>query len=100
MQAPTVSAIATASTQLVIIGICLRCWHGWHAKRPWMFYSSLAGIAGIDPTQGTLGSAAWSRYLIDWGIQWEIDPSDMPAGWTTGYLGINTKSPDEKPPLG
>jgi purine nucleoside permease len=62
-------------------------------------YFLIAGIAGIDPTQGTLGSAAWARYLVDWGIQWEIDPSDMPAGWTTGYLGIFTKSPDEKPPL-
>lgn len=62
-------------------------------------YFLIAGIAGIDPTQGTLGSAAWARYLIDWGIQWEIDPADKPAGWTTGYLGIFTKSPDEKPSL-
>ncbi len=62
-------------------------------------YFLIAGIAGIDPTQGTLGSATWARYLIDWGIQWEIDPADLPAGWSNGYLGINTKSPDEKPPL-
>jgi purine nucleoside permease len=62
-------------------------------------YFLVAGIAGIDPTQGTLGSAAWARYLIDFGIQWELDPNDAPAGWSSGYLGIMTKSPDEKPPL-
>ncbi len=59
----------------------------------------VAGIAGIDPQQGTVGSAAWAKYLVDFGIQWEIDGREIPAGWNTGYLGINTKSPSEKPPL-
>jgi len=62
-------------------------------------YFLIAGIAGIDPTQGTLGSAAWARYLIDFGIQWEIDARELPPDWATGYLGINTRSPTEKPPL-
>jgi purine nucleoside permease len=62
-------------------------------------YFMVAGIAGIDPQQGTLGSAAWAKYLVDFGIQWEIDGREIPAGWNTGYLGINTKSPSDKPPL-
>jgi purine nucleoside permease len=62
-------------------------------------YFMVAGIAGIDPQQGTVGSAAWAKYLVDFGIQWEIDGREIPAGWNTGYLGINTKSPAEKPPL-
>jgi purine nucleoside permease len=62
-------------------------------------YFLVAGIAGIDPTQGTLGSAAWAKYLVDFGIQWELDGREIPAGWSTGYLGINTKSPTQKPPL-
>jgi purine nucleoside permease len=62
-------------------------------------YFMIAGIAGIDPTQGTLGSAAWARYLIDFGIAWEIDAREKPAEWSTGYLGINTNAPGEKPPL-
>lgn len=62
-------------------------------------YFLIAGIAGIDPTQGTLGSAAWARYLIDFGIAWEIDAREKPPEWSTGYLGINTKMPGEKPPL-
>lgn len=62
-------------------------------------YFLIAGIAGINPEQGTLGSAAWARYLVDFGIQWELDAREIPAGWKSGYLGINTKSGDEKPPL-
>jgi purine nucleoside permease len=59
----------------------------------------VAGIAGIDPAQGTVGSAAWAKYLVDFGIQWELDGREIPAGWNTGYLGINTKDPTQKPPL-
>ncbi|CAN7673070.1 purine nucleoside permease [Trinickia sp. LjRoot230] len=62
-------------------------------------YFLVAGIAGIDPAQGTIGSAAWAKYLVDFGIQWELDGREIPAGWKTGYLGINTKSPTQKPPL-
>ncbi|EIP84780.1 MULTISPECIES: purine-nucleoside phosphorylase [Burkholderia] len=62
-------------------------------------YFVVTGIAGIDPAQGTLGSAAWARYLVDFGIQWELDAREIPAGWKSGYLGINTKRGDEKPPL-
>jgi purine nucleoside permease len=62
-------------------------------------YFMIAGIAGIDPRQGTIGSAAWAKYLVDFGIQWEIDGREIPSGWNTGYLGINTTNPDQKPPL-
>ncbi|CAM2157142.1 Purine nucleoside permease [Pararobbsia alpina] len=62
-------------------------------------YFMIAGIAGIDPQQGTVGSAAWAKWLVDFGIQWEIDGREIPPGWTTGYLGINTTSPTQKPPL-
>ncbi|WP_028223027.1 purine-nucleoside phosphorylase [Paraburkholderia oxyphila] len=62
-------------------------------------YFMVAGIAGIDPLQGTVGSAAWANWLVDFGIQWEIDGREIPPGWNTGYLGINTTSPTQKPPL-
>ncbi len=62
-------------------------------------YFLIAGIGGVDPAQGTIGSAAWAKYLVDFGIQWELDAREIPSGWTTGYLGVNTKNPEEKPPL-
>jgi purine nucleoside permease len=60
-------------------------------------YFLIAGIAGIDPAQGTTGSAAWARWLVDVGIAHELDAREMPRGWKAGYLGIMTKSPTEKP---
>lgn len=62
-------------------------------------YWLVAGIAGINPHDGTLGSAAWARYLVSWGLQWELDAPEAPRSWPTGYTGINTTGPDQKPPL-
>ena len=60
-------------------------------------YFLIAGIAGINPHEGTTGSAAWARYLIDYGISWEIDAREMPGSpadpatpaWPYGYLAIH-----------
>lgn len=60
-------------------------------------YFIVAGIAGIDPARGTIGSAAWARYAVDVGIAHEIDARDLPAGWSDGYFGVLTDSPDQKP---
>lgn len=60
-------------------------------------YFLVAGIAGMDPAMGTTGSAAWARWLVDFGIAHEIDAREMPKGWATGYHGIMTKGPGEKP---
>jgi purine nucleoside permease len=62
-------------------------------------YFLIAGIAGIDPARGTLGTAAWARYLVDVGIAHELDAREMPRGWASGYFGIMTKGPGEKPKL-
>lgn len=62
-------------------------------------YFVIAGIAGIDPGQGTVGSAAWARYAVDYGLSHEIDAREMPAGWPYGYFGIGTKGPGQKPPM-
>ncbi len=62
-------------------------------RKTWFF------ITGIDPTQGTLGTAAWARWLVDVGIAHEIDAREMPKGWKNGYYGLLTKGPGEKPKL-
>ncbi len=60
-------------------------------------YFLIAGIAGIDPAQGTIGTAAWARYAVDTGIAHEIDARELPPGWHDGYFGVLTESPDALP---
>jgi purine nucleoside permease len=60
-------------------------------------YFLVAGIAGIDPDRGTIGSATWARFAVDMGIAHEIDVRDLPKGWKDGYFGVLTSSPDQKP---
>lgn len=62
-------------------------------------YFLIAGISGIDPNVGTIGSATWARYLVDFGIAHEIDAREMPVNWTAGYFGIHAANPDTKPEL-
>lgn len=60
-------------------------------------YFVIAGIAGVDPADGTLGSAAWARFSIDFGLAHEIDAREMPAGWPYGYTGFGPVPPGTKP---
>jgi purine nucleoside permease len=62
-------------------------------------YFLVAGIAGIDPMQGTIGSAAWARYVVDSGIAHEIDARELPHGWQDGYFGVLTDGPEQLPKL-
>jgi purine nucleoside permease len=60
-------------------------------------YFLIAGIAGIDPSRGTIGSVAWTRYVVDMGLAQEIDARELPRGWQDGYFGVDTDGPDQKP---
>jgi purine nucleoside permease len=62
-------------------------------------YFLIAGIAGIDPARGSIGSAAWARYAVDFGIAHEIDARELPRSWLDGYFGILTDAPGKKPQL-
>jgi len=60
-------------------------------------YWITAGIAGIDPADGTLGSAAWAEHVVDGDLAHEIDPREMPADWPTGYVPLSQSRPYEEP---
>lgn len=62
-------------------------------------YFIVTGIAGIDPNLGTLGAAAWARYLVDFGLQQEFDATEAPPQWQGGYVGIGAPDPQTKPKL-
>ena len=61
-------------------------------------YWVLAGIAGIDPSRGTIGSAGWARFAISFGLQMELDGREIPANWTSGYFAIDSHGPDDPLP--
>ena len=56
-------------------------------------YWIIAGIAGIDPEDASIGSAVWSSYLVDGDLAHEIDPREMPDDWDFGYFARSTTSP-------
>ncbi|GGD70733.1 purine nucleoside permease [Croceicoccus mobilis] len=59
-------------------------------------YWLVAGIAGIDPEDASIGSAAWARYLVDGDLAHEIDPREIPADWKFGYFPRHTKGPNDR----
>jgi purine nucleoside permease len=63
-------------------------------------YFLVAGIAGVDPHDGTTGGAYWARYVVDGGLRHDIDPRQVPADWQNGMVGLGAKSPSEKPAWG
>ncbi|MEO0425685.1 MAG: purine nucleoside permease, partial [Pseudomonadota bacterium] len=53
-------------------------------------YWLVAGIAGIDPEDASIGSAVWSAYLVDGDLSHEIDAREKPEDWPTGYFAMNS----------
>lgn len=56
-------------------------------------YWLVAGIAGFDPEDASIGSAAWATYAVDGDLSHEIDPREMPADWPFGYFARGTNKP-------
>lgn len=62
-------------------------------------YWLVAGIAGVDPDDASIGSAVWADYVVDGDLAHEIDAREIPAHWPTGYVPLGKKAPYEQPPL-
>jgi purine nucleoside permease len=60
-------------------------------------YWILAGIAGIDPAVGPMGSAVWAENVVDGDALREIDDRQLPDGWPYGLFAIGTKGPNQLP---
>ena len=56
-------------------------------------YWLVAGIAGIDPEDASVASAAWSAYLVDGDLGHEIDPREIPEDWPHGFFARRTQGP-------
>jgi purine nucleoside permease len=60
-------------------------------------YWLVAGIAGVDPADASLGSAAWAEYVVDGDLGHEIDAREIPSTWPTGYVPLRHNEPYEQP---
>jgi purine nucleoside permease len=60
-------------------------------------YWLVAGIAGGDPADTTVGSVVWADYVLDGDLAHEIDAREIPADWPTGYIPLRKSKPYEKP---
>ena len=58
-------------------------------------YWILAGIAGIDPQDASLGSAVWVRRVIDGDLASEIDSREIPKNWSSGIFPLESHGPDD-----
>jgi purine nucleoside permease len=60
-------------------------------------YWIVAGIAGIDPADGTLACAAWAKHIVDGDLAHEIDAREIPANWPDGYVPLGMSKPNDPP---
>jgi purine nucleoside permease len=60
-------------------------------------YWLVAGIAGVDPADASLGSAAWAEWVVDGDLAHEIDAREIPPEWKTGYVPLRRSTPYEQP---
>ncbi|MEM9743070.1 MAG: purine nucleoside permease [Pseudomonadota bacterium] len=60
-------------------------------------YWIVAGIAGGDPEDVSLGSAVWARHVVDGDLLYEIDAREIPADWPYGLIPLGAKAPAETP---
>lgn len=59
-------------------------------------YWLIAGIAGVDPKSGPIGSAAWARWVVDADAAHEMDDREIPADWPWGIYSLHTRKPNVK----
>ncbi|WP_269525166.1 purine-nucleoside phosphorylase [Coraliomargarita parva] len=57
-------------------------------------YWIVAGIAGADPEDCSLGSAAWAKWVIDGDLAKEIDSREIPEEWPYGMIALGAKRPN------
>lgn len=59
-------------------------------------YWLVAGIAGGNPANVSLGSAVWSHWVVDGDLAHEIDAREIPEDWPTGYVPLRKSKPYEQ----
>jgi purine nucleoside permease len=59
-------------------------------------YWIVNGIAGVDPQDASIGSAAWARYTVN-DVSRLIDSHETPAKWPYGFFAEGAREPNVLP---
>lgn len=60
-------------------------------------YWLVAAVAGVNPDEGSIGSAAWIGDVVDSDRARIVDPREIPVGWQTGYIPGGRSAPYQLP---
>lgn len=60
-------------------------------------YWLIAGVAGGDPLDMSLGSAAWAKHVVDGDLLYEIDAREIPDDWPYGLFPLGSQRPAQNP---
>ena len=55
----------------------------------------IAGIAGVNPFEATLGSVTFARFAVQVALQYEFDAREIPANFSTGYVPQGSFNPGD-----
>ncbi len=80
------TTIANAAASLMALGLDPR-FDLTHA------YFLINGIAGVDPADASIGSAAWSTFVVG-DVAREIDAREAPKDWPYGAFPVGSKAPN------
>lgn len=58
-------------------------------------YWVINGIAGADPADVSLGSAAWAAHVVDGDIAYEVDSREGEARWPYAIIAIGAQEPGQ-----
>lgn len=59
-------------------------------------YWLVDGIAGVDPADGTVGTAAWANYVVG-DVMRGIDSRETPPNWPYGEFAVGSTAPNTYP---
>lgn len=60
-------------------------------------YWLVAGVAGGDPADVSLGSAVWAKHVVDGDLMYEYDGREIPQDWPYGIVPLGGKRPVQDP---
>jgi purine nucleoside permease len=53
----------------------------------------VAGIAGVNPNDGSIDAASWAEWIVDGDLGFKVDAREMPADWPTGFIPLGGPNP-------